>query len=111
MLRKFSGLTRSVLVSTLAHVNLRNKTRYNFTTKRPLGTYHSALKREFYEESPFTNNGKIVYGQKVPIFNEPFILSPMHPQHENLPRAHMRHTFPTAVIKNIDGNDGLKHST
>jgi hypothetical protein len=73
MLRKFSGLTRSVLVSTVAHVNIRNKTRYNFTTKRPLGTYHSALKREFYEESPCTNNGKMVYGQKVHIFNEPVL--------------------------------------
>jgi hypothetical protein len=42
-----------------------------FTTKRPLGTYHSALKREFYEESPCTNNGKMVYSKKVQVFNEP----------------------------------------
>ena len=72
-LQKLSGLTWSVLVSTVTHVKLLNMISHIFTTKRPLGTYHSALKREFYEESPCTNNGKMVYGQKVHIFNEPVL--------------------------------------
>jgi hypothetical protein len=58
----------------VAHVNLRDKIHHIFTTKRPLGTYHSALKRRFYKESPCTNNGKMVCSQKVPIFNVPVFL-------------------------------------
>ena len=72
-LQKLSGLTWSVLVSTVTHVKLLNMISHIFTTKRPLGTYHSALKREFYKESPCINNGKMVYNQKVHIFNRPVI--------------------------------------
>jgi hypothetical protein len=73
-LQKLSGLTWSVLVSTVTHVKLLNMISHIFTTKRPLGTYHSALKREFYKESPCINNGKMVYNQKVHIFNRPDII-------------------------------------
>jgi hypothetical protein len=71
---KFLGLTRNVQVSAVAHVNLRNMISDIFTTKCPLGTYHSALKKELYKESPCTNNGKMAYNQKVQVFNEPGLI-------------------------------------
>jgi hypothetical protein len=37
----------------------------------PLRTFNGDLKREFHGESPHTNNRKMIYNQKVHIFNEP----------------------------------------
>jgi hypothetical protein len=66
-------LTRSVLVSTLAHVKLSNNNSHIYRKERLLGMYNRDLKRDLHKKSPCINNRKMIPGQKVHIVNRPVI--------------------------------------